>query len=77
MRPSAFMWSGICGSPTKNTTAPSRTPANWPRPCRSPIVLWHTEDSNVAGRERLYKSEGKKYYGGNIFVPDDESLIAL
>ena len=41
------------------------------------LVLWHTEDSNVAGRERLYKSEGKKYYGGNIFVPDDESLIAL
>ena len=37
MRPSAFMWSGICGSPTKNTTAPLRTPANWPRPCRSPI----------------------------------------
>ena len=41
------------------------------------LVLWHTEDSNVAGRERLYKSEGKKFYGGNIFVPDDESLIAL
>ena len=41
------------------------------------LVLWHTEDSNVAGRERLYKSEGKRSYSGNIFVPDDESLIAL
>ena len=41
------------------------------------LVLWHTEDSNVAGRERLYKSEGKRYYSGNIYVPDDESLIAL
>ena len=41
------------------------------------LVLWHTEDSNVAGRERLYKSEGKLYYSGNIYVPDDESLIAL
>ena len=41
------------------------------------LVLWHTEDSNVAGRERLYKSEGKRVYSGNIFVPDDESLIAL
>ena len=41
------------------------------------LVLWHTEDSNVAGRERLYKSEGKRYYSGSIYVPDDESLIAL
>ena len=23
------------------------------------------------------KSEGKRYYSGNIYVPDDESLIAL
>ena len=41
------------------------------------LVLWHTEDSNIAGRERLYKNEGKKYYSGNLYVPDDESLIAL
>ena len=41
------------------------------------LVLWHTEDSNVAGRERLYKNEGKKFYGGKLYVPDDESLIAL
>lgn len=41
------------------------------------LVLWHTEDSNVAGRERLYKNEGKRYYGGKLYVPDDESLIAL
>lgn len=41
------------------------------------LVLWHTEDSNVAGRERLYKSEGKNYYHGNLYVPDDQSLIRL
>ena len=41
------------------------------------LVLWHTEDSNVAGRERLYKNEGKKFYSGKLYVPDDESLIAL
>ena len=41
------------------------------------LVLWHTEDSNIAGRERLYKNEGKRYYGGKLYVPDDESLIAL
>lgn len=41
------------------------------------LVLWHTEDSNVTGRQRLYKNEGKRYYHGNLQVPDDESLIAL
>lgn len=41
------------------------------------LVLWHTEDSNVTGRERLYKNEGKRYYSGKLYVPDDESLIAL
>ena len=41
------------------------------------LVLWHTEDSNVSGRERLYKNEGKKFYTGKLYVPDDESLIAL
>lgn len=41
------------------------------------LVLWHTDDSNIAGRQRLYKSEGSRYYGGNLCIPDDESLIAL
>ena len=41
------------------------------------LVLWHTEDSNIAGRRRLYLNEGKRYYSGNLYVPEDESLIAL
>lgn len=41
------------------------------------LVLWHTEDSNVTGRQRLYINEGKRYYHGNLQVPDDVSLIAL
>ncbi len=41
------------------------------------LVLWHTEDSNVAGKQRLYLNEGKRYYGGTLYVPDDQSLIAL
>ena len=41
------------------------------------LVLWHTEDSNVAGRQRLYTNEGKRYYHGNLQVPDDMSLVAL
>ena len=41
------------------------------------LVLWHTEDSNVAEREHLYKEEGKQYYHGNLYVPADETLITL
>ncbi|MCI9569322.1 MAG: MBL fold metallo-hydrolase [Lachnospiraceae bacterium] len=41
------------------------------------LLLWHTEDSNIAGRQRLYQSEGQKYYSGSLFVPDDKSLIIL
>ncbi len=41
------------------------------------LVLWHTEDTNIAGRQRLYLNEGKRYYSGKLYVPDDESLIAL
>ncbi len=67
------MWSGICGSPMK-TPQHRKDACELAQAMQIPnLVLWHTEDSNVAGRERLYKSEGKKYYGGNIFVPDDES----
>lgn len=39
------------------------------------LLLYHTEDKNLHDRKYLYMNEGSKYYGGNIFVPDDlESL---
>ena len=39
------------------------------------LVLWHTEDSNIAHRKELYTIEGSAYYTGNLFVPDDLDVI--
>lgn len=41
------------------------------------LVLWHTEDKNIAERKRLYLSEGELYYQGRLFVPDDREIITL
>ncbi|MCO1602059.1 MBL fold metallo-hydrolase [Desulfosporosinus nitroreducens] len=41
------------------------------------IVLWHTEDKNIEQRKQLYTTEGKIYYNGNIFVPNDLEVIEL
>lgn len=40
-------------------------------------VLWHTEDKNIKNRKKLYTAEAKKYYNGNIYVPDDGEIILL
>lgn len=41
------------------------------------LVLWHTEDSHIAERKALYGAEGRQFYHGNLFVPDDLDVIAL
>ena len=41
------------------------------------LVLWHTEDKSVGKRKELYMTEGKTYYHGNLYVPEDRDLIAL
>jgi ribonuclease Z len=41
------------------------------------LVLWHTEDKNIENRKELYISEGKEYYTGNLYVPDDLDVIEL
>ena len=35
------------------------------------------EDDHIEERKALYTAEGKKYYSGNLFVPDDEEIIDL
>ncbi len=35
------------------------------------LVLYHTEDSHGADRKRLYLEEGKRYFDGGLYVPDD------
>ena len=41
------------------------------------LVLWHTEDDHIQERKALYTAEGKKYYSGSLFIPDDEEIIDL
>ncbi len=41
------------------------------------LVLWHTEDKNVERRKELYTAEGKPYYQGNLFIPDDMEILDL
>lgn len=41
------------------------------------LVLYHTEDSHLQERKALYTEEGKQYYRGNLYVPDDKEIITL
>ena len=42
------------------------------------LIICHTEDSDLAHRKERYTSEGREYFSGNIYVPDDlESLTLL
>ena len=41
------------------------------------LVLWHTEDSDIANRKQRYTREGRAYYSGNLLVPNDGEIIPL
>lgn len=41
------------------------------------VILYHTEDKNYGKRKALYIEEGKKYFDGNIIIPDDMETIKL
>lgn len=41
------------------------------------LILWHTEDKSAGRRKELYLAEGKDYYQGNLYVPDDEDILTL
>ena len=41
------------------------------------LLLYHTEDTHIRERKKLYSEEGKKYYSGNLHVPDDGEVFAL
>ncbi|MCC8106201.1 MAG: MBL fold metallo-hydrolase [Clostridiales bacterium] len=41
------------------------------------LLLYHTEDKNILNRKALYMEEGRKYYSGNLYVPDDLETIEL
>lgn len=40
------------------------------------LLLYHTEDQNIERRKELYEDEGKKYFHGKLWVPEDlETLV--
>ncbi len=41
------------------------------------LVLYHTEDTDLAHRKERYTSEAADYYHGEIFVPDDLDVIDI
>mgnify|MGYP000886151604 CR=1 FL=1 len=41
------------------------------------LILYHTEDKNIVRRKELYTEEGKKYFSGNLYVPEDLEKIEL
>lgn len=41
------------------------------------LLLYHTEDRNIARRKELYAAEGKPYFTGTLWIPDDLESIEL
>ncbi len=41
------------------------------------LVLYHTEDQNIKNRKALYLEEGRQYYSGSLYVPEDLETLEL
>ena len=41
------------------------------------LLLYHTEDTHISERKKLYGAEGRQYYHGNLLIPDDGEHFEL
>ncbi|MBQ8185194.1 MAG: MBL fold metallo-hydrolase [Lachnospiraceae bacterium] len=41
------------------------------------LILYHTEDKNLSRRKGLYIAEGKPWFSGNLYVPEDLEIFKL
>lgn len=41
------------------------------------LLLYHTEDKNILYRKELYEEEGRKYFNGNLLIPEDLETFNL
>lgn len=41
------------------------------------LVLYHTEDKNIARRKELYTREGEEFFRGKLYVPEDLESMEL
>ena len=41
------------------------------------LILYHTEESHLKDRKKLYTREGEAFYHGNLYVPDDKEFFMI
>lgn len=41
------------------------------------LLLWHTEDKDLAHRKKTYTAEGRTHYHGNLYIPDDGEVLSF
>lgn len=41
------------------------------------LILYHTEDSHIEDRKRLYTEEAQSIFNGNVIVPNDLEEIEI
>lgn len=41
------------------------------------LILYHTEEKNLSRRKAMYTEEGRRYYHGNLYVPDDGEVFEI
>ncbi|NCB91651.1 MAG: MBL fold metallo-hydrolase [Clostridia bacterium] len=41
------------------------------------LILYHTEETHLSERKKLYTQEGKSYFHGSLFVPDDMETFEI
>lgn len=43
----------------------------------SNLILYHTEETHLTERKQIYAEEGRRFYQGNLYVPDDKDVFYL
>lgn len=41
------------------------------------VIMSHTIDTDLANRKKTFTEDAKKYYHGNVFVPDDLEILEI
>lgn len=41
------------------------------------LLLYHTEDKSIKNRKQWYTEEGRQFYQGNLYVPDDLDVLEI
>ena len=41
------------------------------------LILYHAEDNSLPDRKKLYQEEGRRYFHGNLYVPNDLEVFTL